>query len=70
MYCPLFLCFTHKRMRRGAGAGGCSPPNWTEIRFTRTDFLKEQYEIRSTFLPALQLYLIFRAENLQPPPLN
>ena len=40
--------------------------SWIEIRFTRANFLKEQKEIWATFLHALQLYLIVRAENLQP----
>ena len=52
----------------GGEKGSCSPPpSWAEIRFTRANFLKEQLESRATSLPALQLYLIFRAEHSQPP---
>ena len=32
----------HRRRRRGQR--GCSPPSWTEIRFTRTKFLKRHGE--------------------------
>ena len=38
----------HRRRRRGQR--GCSPPSWTEIRFTRTKFLKRQWEIRAESL--------------------
>jgi len=45
----------HKRSR-WEGRGTAAPPSWAEICFTR-----------ATFLPALQFYLIFRAEIIQHP---
>ena len=52
-------------------AKGLQPPKLgRNLFYSGKCLLIEQWEIWATFLPALQLYMIFQVENIQPPKFN